>query len=60
MRQKSHIIIKDMVGLLLGEAVGTKKHIVTKDVVSLLLGEVVSMKNNTHHCKGCGWLTSRR
>ncbi len=37
----------------------TKKHIVTKDVVGLLLGEAVSTKN-THCCKGCGWLASRR
>ncbi len=44
MRQKKHIITKDVVGLLLGEAVGTKKHIVAKDVVGLLLGEVVSTK----------------
>ncbi len=36
-----------------------KKHIVTKDVVGLLLGEAVSTKN-THRCKGCGWLASRR
>ncbi len=59
MRRKKHIITQDMVGLLLGEAVSTKTHI-TKDVVGLLLGEVVSTKKNTHHCKGCGWLTSRR
>jgi hypothetical protein len=41
---KKHIVTKDVVGLLLGEAVSTKKHIVAKDVVGLLLGEVVSMK----------------
>jgi hypothetical protein len=56
---KKHMVIKDVVGLLLGEAVSTKKHIVAKDVVGLLLGEVVSTKK-THCCKGCGWLTSRR
>ncbi len=61
MRQKKHIVTKDVVGLLLREAVNTKKiHIVAKDVVGLLLGEVVSTKKKTHRRKGCGWLTSRR
>ncbi len=44
MRQKKHIVSKDVVGLLLGEVVSTKKNIVEKDVVGLLLGEVVSTK----------------
>ncbi len=48
---KKNIITKDVVGLLLREAVRTilknKKHIVAKDVVGLLLGEVVSTKKNT-------------
>ncbi len=37
-----------------------KKHIVTKDMVGLLIGEAVSILKNTHRCKGCGWLASRR
>ncbi len=37
----------------------TKKHNVKKDVVGLLLREAVSTKN-THCCKGCCWLASRR
>ncbi len=41
---KKHIATKDVVGMLLGEAVGTKKHIVAKDVVGFLLGEVVNRK----------------
>ncbi len=42
MRRKKHIVTKDVVGLLIGEAVSTiKKHIVAKDVVGLLIGEVV-------------------
>jgi hypothetical protein len=44
---KKHIVTKDVVGLLLGEAVSKKKHIVAKDVVGLLLEEVVSTKKNT-------------
>ncbi len=37
---KKHIVAKDVVGLHLGEVVGTeKKHILTKDVVGLLLGD---------------------
>ena len=48
MRQKKHIVTKDVIGLLLGEVVSIqKKNIVEKDVVGLLLGEVVSMKKNT-------------
>ena len=41
---KKHIVTKDVVGLLLGEAVSNKKNIVAKDLVGLLLGEVVSTK----------------
>jgi hypothetical protein len=40
---KKYIITKDVVGLLLGEAVSTKK-IHCRNVVGLLLGEVVSKK----------------
>jgi hypothetical protein len=40
MVEKTHIVVKDVVGLLLGEIVSTKKtHIVAKDVVGLLLGD---------------------
>ncbi len=40
MVQKTHIVAKDVVGLLLGEVVSTKKtHIVAKDVVGLLVGD---------------------
>ncbi len=40
---KKHIVTKDVVGLLIGEAVSIiKKHIAAKDVVGLLLGELAS------------------
>ncbi len=42
---KKHIVTKDVVGLLIGEAVSTKNtHILAQDVVGLLLGEIVSKK----------------
>ncbi len=41
---KNHIMVKDVVGLLLGVVVSTKKrHIITKDVVGL---QVEDSKNN--------------
>ncbi len=61
MRQKKHIDIKKVVGVLLVKVVSIKKkHIMAKDEVGLLLGEVVSRKKKILRRKGCGWLTSRR
>jgi hypothetical protein len=45
-KTKKHVT-KDVVGLLLVEAVSTKKHIIAKDVVGLLLGEVERTKKYT-------------
>ncbi len=37
---KKHIVTKDVVGLLIGEAVSIlKKHIIAKDVVGLQVGD---------------------
>ena len=55
---KKHIT-KDVVGLLLGEAVSTKKTHHRKGC-GWLASRRGSMYGKKHHHKGCGWLTSRR
>ncbi len=59
MRRKKHVT-KDVVGLLLGEAVRTKKTHPRKGCGLLASRRGSKNKKNTHRCKGCGWLTSRR
>jgi hypothetical protein len=60
MRRKKHNVTKDVVGLLLGEAVSTKKTHRHKGCGWLASRRGSKYKKHTHYCKGCGWLTSRR
>ncbi len=56
MRRKKHIVTKDVVGLLLREAVSTKKTHRRKGCGWLARRRGSKYKKNTHRCKGCGWL----